>query len=517
MAQIPIFAAERAVAGLEEKILNSSRVQYACQLETTTKFGGIEKAVATLKGLHNAKASENDFDLHYLKSVLTSTVWNLNDEVFDPYEVWMARHTPEDKQLNLSHNCAEIIGHITGSYAVDDEGEVIPDDSVIDDLPAKYHIIATAVIYKYWAIDALQERMDTILEEIEKGEWFVSMECLFHGFDYVMRDDKDEMTIVSRNEKTAFLSKHLRAYGGTGTYENKRVGRLPRNIVFSGKGLVKKPANPESVILAEVQTFNTAQTIFENKSNSEQLGYVNATVIQSVDKSEKEQEQMADTIETLTAKLEAAEKQLVEHNKTITDLKATAAVNDTKKLTDELTTVKANLELLGSAKSNVEATLKTTAEELVAAKTKLTETETSLATVNKELGDIKAEQKVTARLKIVSEKLKMADEPAKNFVASLASLSDDQFASNIESLVATVVQKTPKSTPAALPPKGTPAPIAGSKASQVDPAAVIASTAALDTAEVEPEAALAEAGKDAQEVQRAVASYFGCAEDTSDE
>lgn len=516
MGKIPIFAAERAVPGLEEKISNSSRVQYACQLSLTEKFDGIEKAIARIKGIEHAKASENDFDLHYLKSVLTSTVWNLNDEVFDPYEVWAARHTPEDKQLNLSHNCAEIIGHITGSYAVNDEGEVIPDDTVIDDLPAKYHIVATAVIYKYWSIEALQERMDNILAEIEKGEWFVSMECLFHGFDYVLRDDKDEFTIVSRNEKTAFLSKHLRAYGGTGTYENKRVGRLPRNIVFSGKGLVKKPANPESVILAEVQTFNKAQTIFEINSNSNQLVYSNATVNQSAENSEKEQEnKMADTIETLTTKLEATEKQLAESNKTITELRAAVAVNDTKKLNDELTTVKANIALVTEAKETAEAALKSKSDELAAAAAKLNEVETSLATVNKELGDIKAEQKVTARIAIVSSKLKIEGEPAKTFVESLASLSDDQFNSNIETLVATVVQKTPKTTPAALPPKATNKPIGGSKASQIDPAAVNASTASLDNAEPEADVALAQASQDAQDIGRAVASFFGYEDETS--
>src|SRR5690606_32975140 len=41
---------------------------------------------------------------------------------------------------------------------------------------------------------------------------------------------------------------HLRAYGGNGVYEGYRLGRLLRNITFSGKGLVDVPANKRSHI-----------------------------------------------------------------------------------------------------------------------------------------------------------------------------------------------------------------------------------------------------------------------------
>ena len=54
---------------------------------------------------------------------------------------------------------------------------------------------------------------------------------------------------MQRNEGSAFLTKHLRAYGGTGEYEGRKIGRSLQNISFSGKGLVSKPANPRSVIL----------------------------------------------------------------------------------------------------------------------------------------------------------------------------------------------------------------------------------------------------------------------------
>jgi hypothetical protein len=45
------------------------------------------------------------------------------------------------------------------------------------------------------------------------------------------------------------MTSHLKAYGGSGHYGGERVGRVLKNIIFSGKGLTKKPANPDSRIL----------------------------------------------------------------------------------------------------------------------------------------------------------------------------------------------------------------------------------------------------------------------------
>jgi chromosome segregation ATPase len=89
----------------------------------------------------------------------------------------------------------------------------------------------------------------------------VSMECLFNDFDYAVVSPQGEKAVVSRDETSAFLTKHLRAYGGSGKYEGYTVGRLLRNIAFSGKGLVSNPANPRSVILNDVNPFEETQAL----------------------------------------------------------------------------------------------------------------------------------------------------------------------------------------------------------------------------------------------------------------
>ncbi len=85
------------------------------------------------------------------------------------------------------------------------------------------------------------------------------MECLFPNFDYALVDKDGGTRVVPREESSAFLTKHLRSYGGSGKYEDYRVGRLLRNLSFSGKGLVSKPANPRSVILEGNRFFDESE------------------------------------------------------------------------------------------------------------------------------------------------------------------------------------------------------------------------------------------------------------------
>ncbi len=207
--------------------------------------------------------NKDQVDLHYLESVLVSTGWNKNDDVFTVGATWEARNTPEDKQFNFMHDENDIIGHITGSYVLNKDGEKVEADS--EEAPKEFDIITQAVLYNSWTTPENKDRMEQIIAEIDEGKWFVSMECLFAGFDYALINPEGKAQMVSRDETSAFLTKHLRAYGGSGEYEGYKLGRALNNISFSGKGLVSKPANPRSIILnsKSVATFN----VNDNDSN----------------------------------------------------------------------------------------------------------------------------------------------------------------------------------------------------------------------------------------------------------
>lgn len=210
----------------------------------------LDKVIAENKG---------QVDLYYIESVLVSTGWNKNDDVFTSQATWDARNTPEDKQFNFMHDENDIIGHITSSYVLTKDGKAVGD--LDSDRPDDFDIITQAVLYNSWTGEDNKERMQKIISEIEQGKWYVSMECLFSGFDYALINEKGIAKVLARDEESSFLTKHLRAYGGTGEYEGYKIGRALSNISFSGKGLVSKPANPRSVIFtntsASFKNFNT--------------------------------------------------------------------------------------------------------------------------------------------------------------------------------------------------------------------------------------------------------------------
>lgn len=259
MRRIPVYKSEISL-GLDNTIRSSARIAYACKLEVGEPNLSKEQ-IQALANFHkelSTATNEGQEDLFYLKSILATIGWNSNDDVFDRLETWKARATPEDKPFNYEHNARDIIGHITGNYVVDLQGNRVDDDSALDDVPDSFHVVTSSVLYKFWPEQDLLKRMQQIIAEIPKGEWFVSMEALFNDFDYAVVASDGSKHVIARNEKTAFLTKHLRAYGGTGDYEGNKVGRLLRNMIFSGKGLVRRPANKHSIIFDSVQAFEKA-------------------------------------------------------------------------------------------------------------------------------------------------------------------------------------------------------------------------------------------------------------------
>lgn len=202
-------------------------------------------------------------DLLYMDSVLVSTGQNKNDDVFLPDEMWRARSSPILKPVDWEHNTgkellgqpgvdlvderriiedSQIIGVMYNSFAATKNGTIISDEQVLADefvIPEEFDIINQAVIYKYLYPKAAAR----IVRDANSGALFVSMEAWFTDYDYRVGNK-----IVARNEETAFLDNHLRANGGNGIFGHVNVGRVLRNIVFGGVGIVAKPANEDSVI-----------------------------------------------------------------------------------------------------------------------------------------------------------------------------------------------------------------------------------------------------------------------------
>ena len=303
-----IIYSQEKIDGLAERIQASASIAYTSPLVKLDNELELSRELLTAFASNNPQLKIDQVDLFPLYSVLvTAGVWNKNDDVFDIAETYAARNSPEDKPLNLMHRQMDIVGHITSNYVVDENCKTIAENTPVDELPSKLHVITAAVIYKYWEDNARQREIAQLINEIENSnKWAVSMECIFRGFDYGLIGPDGQTRIVARNEKTAGLTRHLRAYGGAGSFEGYKVGRVLRQIIFSGKGIVDNPANPESIIFDKVDPF---------KSTFASLGYELPSEIIH------EENTMAETnVEKLIADLKT--EVITAHTNRLTDLEA---------------------------------------------------------------------------------------------------------------------------------------------------------------------------------------------------
>jgi len=399
VSDIPIFQREIA-DGVADLVRSTASVAYFTGA-TLVKPDSVEDSL-----VNRIKAENKDqIDLYYLEAILVSTNWNGNDDVFLPEQTWAARSTPEDKPFNYMHDENDIIGHITGSYVVDRDGNRIQADAKTH--PGDFDIVTRIVLYTSWANEENRERMNQIIAEIEGDEekWFVSMECLFSGFDYAVQAPDGSQYIVARNEETAFLTSKLRAYGGDGTHEGYKIGRAIRNISFSGEGLVDNPANKRSRI-----TKPNASVAFQTPKNVT-IGELNMSDVlkEQNDALKAELAEAKEALKTMQAENDAAKAKEIEAQ--VSSHEAEVAEKD------------ASIAELTEKVSALETEVKDSKDAVKAA-------EDSLAKSEEEVDKMKKEKKDKERKCALLDAGVDADK-ADETLASLESLDDEAFATVI--------------------------------------------------------------------------------------
>jgi hypothetical protein len=368
--------------------LKSVSVAMVCPITSTQLLSGdSEIAGITLASISDRPVQA---DLYYLNSILVSAGWNKNDDVFDVADLWAARETPVDKPFNYMHDETDIIGHMISSAAMGEDGAIINEVP----LPDKMDLVTSAVIYKTWGDPDQSIRVNDLIAKIDEGQLAVSMECVFRNFDYAVVEPDGSHKVIARDENSAFLTKHLRAYGGNGTYEGYKIGRLLRDLYFSGKGLVDKPANPRSVILPkEVNPFKPA-----------------------------------DTFSTL-----AMEVVMPEDNSALLLVEA-----DVKALKEALTTEKATASTLATEVGTHKATI-------ASLETKVNELEATIATISQEKLTLSQEiQKMVSEVKAAARKNALVtagatEDKATELLSKFADATDEMF----DVVVALIVKPTP--------------------------------------------------------------------------
>lgn len=390
MNKVKIYAQE-IVDGIAEVIASNNSIAYASIAKEST----IEHEKTPLQ-VSVASANPNQLDLFYLESILASTGWNENHDIFLPDEMWAAKATPEDKQFNYMHDEKDIIGHITGNYVTDYTGNLILPDS--EQTPKEFNIVTSAVIYTSWTDPELSARMNKIIAEIKEGKWFVSMECLFPNFDYELKSESGERKLITRSEATSYLSKYLRAYGGDGVYQGYTIGRVLRNYTFSGKGLVNRPANKKSLI---------TKIVTDEKNNKEEKS-LSGEINMSVD---------------LTKELDDVKSQLAQALETINTLNG----------------FKGKAETLEGSVADLQNQIKTLAEELTSAKSELAEAVKQKDQYMNEMDKMKKDQKMSKRKASLAD-AGLEDAEVEETLASTESLEDEAF----DKIVAMMKKKAAK-------------------------------------------------------------------------
>ena len=491
--------------GLQEAIASNNSIAFAAPVsvsQMTESQEAVARDLAIDKLLSKAESNPDQFDLYYLNSVLVSTGWNKNDDVFDRQETWGARNTPEDKQFNFGHNEKDIIGHITSSIVLDQQGNVINDSTSPENLPERFDIVTSAVLYNSWSDPELKERMTKVISEIEEGKWYVSMECLFSGFDYALVNPEGEHKVLARDEASAFLTKHLRAYGGSGEYEGYKIGRLLNNIAFSGKGLVSNPANPRSIIINDVDPFANTQAMTITTSNFKENSDMS---------NENLERQIADLkAELAQAKTEAQELKAEVSNQKDEEIKAQLEAFEA--------TIAEKDEAVAEAKVAVEA-----------AEAKVAELTEALASKDEELSEAvakieaqEAEAKLLARKTALTE-AGAEEEEIESILETFAEASDEMFEQVValkKNAMKKMATKKDEENPfvkkdkdeEALKKEAKSAEVSESEADyqeeEEDEAEAIAEAEVLEEAEEEVEAALTDAGDDAVEELSTAASAW---------
>lgn len=372
-------------------------------------------------------------DLHYDKSLLVRTGFNLNWDFFPAADTWAARKTPIDKLVDIDHDREQIIGHQTDAVCIDDDGEPIDESAYADGShPDSFSIIDTDVIYLLRGTAEKRAEIAEMVVEISRGEWWVSMEAKFDNFDYItvpmvdtaLAADMSQSEIIVRTEETAHLSKYLRAYNpkATNTYQGKRIGRVLRDITFAGKGYVRVPANPTSAVYT-LEGVKLSSRIHKGKSSlikaAADLVYKNSDPI-------KETETM-DELDKIKAELAAATEKLA---------KADDEMDDAKKVQESL-------------KADKLAAL----EEVKATNLKMQSIQSELDKNIAFLESIAADKRFAETVDRVMAAYKVDSAKAAEIATTLKALDADTLKANLDAVAAAIAAVVPAPVVAVETPK----------------------------------------------------------------
>lgn len=331
----------RAVAVREIKFARPSKVDHL-------------KASAALSSFEISGVDElsSQPDLLHVEAVLVSEGINDNDDAFTREELKRAISSPILKPMNWQHKDDQILGAMYAVEARDLQGKTLAAEEIEDQ---EIELVIQGVVWHH--LPHIKATAEQIVQRIEKGDLFVSMECWFDDYDYGLYTQGGELfDSIARKPETAFLDGHLRVCGGTGKYNGMRIGRALSGVTFGGVAFVDRPANKRSFILNHFAFDPLAEAEVVEASSDSLIQDQEVTQTTLFSKKEPMEVNMNDLNRAAASAEEIqkgvqlaldAQKRAEASERTVSDLQQAKA--DNAQLEGDLATAKAALDTLRSA------------------------------------------------------------------------------------------------------------------------------------------------------------------------
>lgn len=221
-------------------------------------------------------------DVLFFSGCFVSSGENLNHAYFMPSELVKAFHSIVNKPLDIEHAEDVIVGHIYSSAFVDQSGKKVElselssvDGVALDRM--NLDVVIGGIVYK--------SRFPELAEEVKGGKWKLSMETYFQDYDVKVGD-----LIMNKKEAEAMglttaevLGKLAKIVKKGVTLASGEVARVLRDLMFSGCGLVKQPANPRSVIFETAKKREEEGTIVIELDKDEEVISTKTTTTEKAD------------------------------------------------------------------------------------------------------------------------------------------------------------------------------------------------------------------------------------------
>ena len=344
------------------------------------------------------------------------------------------------KPTNIEHQRDKVVGHIVGaSFSSYGDNQII-DDALIG-IPAMegdpFNIALSAVIYKGVNPD-FAELVEKSTDESSEFHQKVSAswEIGFNDYDIALGSkDLKDAEVIEDEELKESLSKHLKAYGGSGkTEEGVEVYRLIKGDIYPiGIGFTANPAASVKGLITHTMADEDAD---DSSSSSE---YFEKIKISEIKTEEKISQNTKDNVNSyniqkpysiMEQEILEQFKEVLEANASSKKLSEEAVANMTKIFHDAIveksTQWQSEKEAMETENVTLQETAESQAKELEELKVKLQSSEEGFETLKSEVAAAEAVENFNNRMSELDDTFELEEEDRQLVAAELKELDGEE-------------------------------------------------------------------------------------------